>query len=54
MSDERKPTESDESDSKGATEEDTQKIGVIDPKDPLGNERPSEEHTGQQGKREEE
>lgn len=37
-----------ESDSKGATEDDTQKITTIDPKDPLGNERASEEHSGEE------
>lgn len=53
MSDEKAPEDSNESDSKGATEDDTQKISAIDPDDPLGNERPSEEHSGQQGEREE-
>lgn len=46
--------EPEESDSKGAVEEDTRKISAIDPDDPLGNERASEEHSGQTGKREEE
>ncbi len=55
MSDQRhSPNADDESDAKGATEEDTQKIGVIDPDDPLGNERATEEHSGQDGDREEE
>lgn len=55
--DDRKPGGSDEpreSDSKGAVEEDTRKISAIDPDDPLGNERASEEHSGQTGKRKEE
>ncbi len=52
MSDRKAPDEVEESDSKGATEDDTRKIGAIDPDDPLGNERPSEEHSGQEGEEE--
>lgn len=55
MSDDKgKPPDSKESDAKGATEDDTRKIGAIDPNDPLGNEQTSAEHSGQKGKREQE
>lgn len=37
---------SEESDAKGATEEDTQKISAIDSDDALGNEHASAEHSG--------
>ncbi|MDX1584050.1 MAG: hypothetical protein R3338_10675 [Thermoanaerobaculia bacterium] len=40
-------TESKESDAKGATEEETRKISSIDSEDALGNERASEEHSGE-------
>lgn len=49
-----KDRKSRESDAKGAVEEDNRKIAAIDADDAFGNEHASGEHTGQQGKREEE